>query len=181
VNHLLRSLLWVASVAVVAPTCAHPISVPSTATFEAGFSPRGTSLPIVLHAIDSARQQILVAAYEFTSRPVAGALVAAMKRGVKVFVVADRKANSKGYTAVTFLANEGVPVRLNGHYAILHSKFMVIDDQDIELGSFNYTSAAVSRNEENVLWLRNVAPLARQYAEEWRKLWEEADAKPSNY
>ena len=58
---------------------------------------------------------------------------------------------------------------------------MVIDNEDIELGSFNYTSAAVSRNEENVLWLRNVPPLAQRYAEEWRMLWKEADAMPRNY
>jgi len=135
----------------------------------------------VLRAIEAAHQQILVTAYEFASRPIASALVAGKNRGVKVFVVADQKANSKGYTAVTFLANEGVPVRLNGHYAILHSKFMVIDGEHLELGSFNYTSAAVSRNEENVLWLRHVPPLAQQYAEEWRKLWQEADALRGNY
>jgi phosphatidylserine/phosphatidylglycerophosphate/cardiolipin synthase-like enzyme len=175
------SLLLLASITAAASAWAQPTAVPSTATFEVGFSPRGTSLPVVLRAIESARQQILVAAYEFTSRPVATALVAAEKRGVKVFVVADRKANSKGYTAVTFLANEGVPVRLNGNYAILHSKFIVIDGEHLELGSFNYTSAAASRNEENVLWLRNVAPLAQQYAEEWRRLWQEADALVGNY
>ena len=114
-------------------------------------------------------------------KPIAKALVEAHKRGVKVFVVADKTDNSKGYTAVTFLANEGVPVRLNGRYAILHSKFMVIDNTHLQLGSFNYTAAAVDRNEENVLLLRNVAPLAQQYVVEWKRLWEEGNDLPRAY
>lgn len=114
-------------------------------------------MPLVLKAIESAQQQIFVAAYTFSSKPVAQALVAAQKRGVKVFVVADKDENTKSYTAVTFLANAGVPVRLNNRYAILHSKFMVIDNMHLQLGSFNYTAAAVNRNEENVLVLRNAS------------------------
>lgn len=158
-----------------------PTPVPAGATFEAGFSPGRGSLAIVLSAIESAQEQIFVAAYGFTSKPVAKALVDARKRGVKVFVVADKTDNSKGYTAVTFLANEGVPVRLNGRYAILHSKFMVIDNTHLQLGSFNYTAAAVDRNEENVLLLRNVATLAQQYVVEWKRLWEEGSDLPRAY
>lgn len=162
-------------------TNAQPVPLPAGATYEAGFSPGRGSLPIVLKAIESAQQQIFVAAYGFTSKPIAKALVEAHKRGVKVFVVADKTDNSKGYTAVTFLANEGVPVRLNGRYAILHSKFMVIDNMHLQLGSFNYTAAAVDRNEENVLLLRNVAPLAQQYVVEWKRLWEEGNDLPRAY
>lgn len=162
-------------------TNAQPVPLPAGATYEAGFSPGRGSLPLVLKAIESAQQQIFVAAYTFSSKPVAQALVAAQKRGVKVFVVADKDENTKSYTAVTFLANAGVPVRLNSRYAILHSKFMVIDNMHLQLGSFNYTAAAVNRNEENVLLLRNVAPLAQQYVVEWKRLWEEGNDLPRAY
>jgi len=160
---------------------AQPVPLPDGATYEAGFSPGRESLRLVLKAIESAQQQIFVAAYGFTNKPIAKALVGAHKRGVKVFVVADKTDNSKSYTAVTFLANEGVPTRLNGRYAILHSKFMVIDNMHLQLGSFNYTAAAVDRNEENVLLLHNVAPLAQQYVVEWKRLWEEGNDLPRAY
>ena len=96
-------------------------------SYELGFSPNGESLQIVLRGISEAKESVLVAAYSFTSKPVSEALLEAHRRGVKVSVVADQKGNSGRYTAVNFLANQGVPVRLNGQYAIMHHKFMVID------------------------------------------------------
>lgn len=156
-----------------------PLAATASTRFETAFSPRGGSLALVLKTIESAKQQILVAAYSFTSKPIAGALLAAHKRGVKVFVVADEKDNKKGYSAATFLANQGVPVRLNGNYAIHHHKFMVIDGQTLETGSFNYSAAAENKNAENVLVIWNTPGLAQSYGQEWQRLWAESyDLKP---
>jgi phosphatidylserine/phosphatidylglycerophosphate/cardiolipin synthase-like enzyme len=57
----------------------------------AGFSPDGSALNVVLTGITHARQSIDVAAYSFTSSPIATALVDAARRGMKVRVVADEK------------------------------------------------------------------------------------------
>jgi len=145
------------------------------------FSPHGESLQLILQGIEKAQKSILVAAYAFTSKPIATALLDAHKRGVSVRVVADSKANQRSYSAVTFLANQGVPVRTNGCYAIFHHKFMVIDGEDVETGSFNYSAAAASRNAENVLLVRNVPELARQYSAEWWRLWQEATPVEARY
>jgi phosphatidylserine/phosphatidylglycerophosphate/cardiolipin synthase-like enzyme len=148
--------------------------IPTGASYEVGFSPDQGSLALVLGAIGSARSSIDVAAYSFTSKPIASALLSAYQRGVKVAVVADEKANGRKYSAVQFLANAGVPVRLDDHYKIMHDKFMVIDGATVETGSFNYTQAAVKSNAENVLVLRGVKPLASRYAMEWQRLWGES-------
>ncbi|AOZ48861.1 endonuclease [Chromobacterium vaccinii] len=155
--------------------------LPAGADYEVGFSPNAGGLVLVLQGIDGAKSSILVAAYSFTSKPIAESLLNAHKRGVKVQVVADEKSNRKGYSAAQFLANQGVPVRLNGNYAIFHHKFMVIDGQNVETGSFNYSAAAANRNAENVLLLRNVKPLANKYAAEWTRLWDEATPLPKAY
>lgn len=82
-------------------------------------------------------------------------------------------------SAVTFPANQGVPVRLNGNYAIFHHKFIVFDSRNVETGSFNFSAAASAENAENVLLLRNVPELAGRYAQEWQRLLGEgADVKP---
>jgi len=129
-------------------------------------------LEVVLKGVESARSSILVAAYTFTSKPIANALLAAQKRGVKVAVVADEIENTKGYSSTRFLANQGVPVRLNGNYASLHDKFMVIDGQSVQLGSFNYSARAAGNNAENAMIIWNVKQLAYQYGAEWQKLWD---------
>jgi phosphatidylserine/phosphatidylglycerophosphate/cardiolipin synthase-like enzyme len=124
----------------------------------------------------------LLATYSFTSKPISTALLDAQRRGVDVRVVADAKGNSgSDYTAVTFLANHGVSVRLNSRYAILHHKFMVIDGLHVQTGSFNYSAAAANKNAENVIMLWNVQSLADRYTEEWKRLWAEGTSLKKAY
>jgi phosphatidylserine/phosphatidylglycerophosphate/cardiolipin synthase-like enzyme len=157
-----------------------PLVAPAAAELRAAFSP-GDAQELVLSTITGAEKSILVAAYSFTSRPVAEALVEAHKRGVDVRVVADAKSNGTKYTAVTYLANQGVPVRTNSSYAIMHNKFLVIDSRHVQTGSYNYTAAAAGRNAENVLVARDAPEIAARYAEEWQRLWEEGDEVGKRY
>ena len=154
---------------------------PEGAVFEVGFSPKGRSLNIILSAIKKANTSILVAAYTFTSKPISIALLEAHKRGVRVQVVADDKSNKSQYSAVTFLTNQGVPVRRNGKYAIFHHKFMVFDGRHVQTGSFNYSAAAVDRNAENVILMMNVPEIADFYTREWQRLWNESKEATPNY
>ena len=147
--------------------------LPIEASFEVGFSPYGRAEEIILNGIGKAETSIQVAAYSFTSKPVSLALLDAHKRGVKVQVVADAKSNNGQYSAVAFLANQGVPVRVNGNYAIFHHKFMVLDGRHVETGSFNFSAAAAGKNAENVLLLWNVPEIAARYSREWERLWAE--------
>ena len=149
--------------------------------YEVAFSPRGNSLQLVLSTIQSAQKSIRVAAYSFTSNPVAEALRDAYKRGVDVKVVADKDGNSSRYSAVTFLANQGVPVRLNGRYPIMHHKFIVVDGMHLQTGSFSYSASAASKNAENVLVLRDVPVMVEQYEAEWQRLWEEGEDVKEKY
>ena len=93
-------------------------SVPAT---EVAFSPSGGATDLVVKTISEARQSIRVAAYSFTSKPISEALLEAHKRGVDVRVVADKSQATARYTAVTFLANMGVPVRLDYRYASMQT------------------------------------------------------------
>jgi phosphatidylserine/phosphatidylglycerophosphate/cardiolipin synthase-like enzyme len=43
----------------------------------------------------------------------------------------------------------------------MHGKFLIVDRQTLETGSFNFTAAAEARNAENVLVLHDAA-LAQQ-------------------
>lgn len=151
------------------------------ASFDVGFSPNGNSLNLVLKGINSAKKSIHVAAYSFTSKPIAQALVAANKRGVDVKVIADQKSNSGKYSATNYLANNNIQVKLDGNYPIFHHKFMVIDGVNLETGSFNYSAAAANSNAENVLLLWNVPSIAKTYDNQWNQLWNEATILNASY
>jgi phosphatidylserine/phosphatidylglycerophosphate/cardiolipin synthase-like enzyme len=148
---------------------------PAGSSYELGFSPGGTSLAVVEEIIHSAHRELFMAAYEMTSRPIAKALVEAVKRGVRVAVVADERASRERASEVRFLKANGVAIRVNGRYAIMHHKFIVIDGVSVETGSFNYSESAVRRNAENALVLWNVPTLAAEYRTEWLRLWNEAE------
>ncbi|MGL4554484.1 MAG: phospholipase D family protein [Gemmataceae bacterium] len=140
------------------------------------FSPRGGATEAVIGVIDEARHTIHVAAYAFTSRPVAAALVAAHGRGVEVAAVLDRSNETASRSAAALLVRSGVPVRTADRYAIMHSKFLVVDGATVQTGSFNYTAAAERQNAENVLVLRGHPDVAAAYERQWRRLWDESRA-----
>lgn len=146
----------------------------NASTIEVGFSPGGTALPLIINTINKADKEVLVAAYSFTSKPVALALVEAQKKGVSVKVVADEKANSGKYTAITYLKNHKVPVRIDNRYAIMHNKFIIIDGKTVQTGSFNYTASADSRNAENSIVLHDIPDVAAVYRREFMRLWGES-------
>lgn len=155
--------------------------VPSASpVYSAAFTP-GHAQRLVLDTIRGAKTTLLVAAYSFTSKPVATALRDARRRGVQVFVVVDAGEAAKGYSAARFLANERVPVRVNARYALQHNKFIVVDGAVVQTGSFNYTASAAAHNAENVLVVNNAPELAARYGREWRRLWDEGTELPPAY
>jgi type IV secretion system protein VirD4 len=142
-------------------------------SFEVGFSPQRNALEVVMSLVMQAEKELLVAAYSFTSKPIAFALGEAKDRGVDVRLVVDEAQNSEeqgGYRAVDFLISKGIPVVRSSNYAAMHHKFMVADGQHVQLGSFNYTASANSRNAETAIALRNAGVLADVYRTEWLRL-----------
>ena len=140
---------------------------------EVAFNP-GHAEALVVRAINSARRSIDVAAYSFTSRPNASALLAARARGVGVRIVADRSQRTARYTSVRYLAGQGIPVRIDDRYAIMHNKFMVIHGAMVQTGNFNYTRSAQLRNAENVIVIAGDGNGAARYDAEWQRLWNES-------
>ena len=153
-----------------------PETFPPTARFEIGFSPGGTAEALVVRVIDSATKSILCATYDFTSQPIAAALIRAAQRGVRVSVVADRREADTRYSEITRLAHSGISVRLDGDYTSFHHKFLIVDALDVETGSFNYTYSAFKRNAENVLVIWDAPDVADVYTAQWHLLWNQSEA-----
>ncbi len=153
-----------------AETAASPQSV------EVAFSPGGGATALVIKAIASAQKTICAAAYSFTSRPIAKALIEAHNAGVDVRVVVDHKqTDSSSRSAVASLVAADVPVRADIVHTLQHNKYFVIDDKTVETGSFNYSAAAEHNNAENVIVLWNGPEVAALYAKNCQNLWDKAE------
>ena len=130
------------------------------------FSPNGGCTETIVKELDRASSEIKVQAYSFTSRPIAKALVDAHKRGVRVDVILDKSNASTKYSAADFTANMGIPTLIDDRHAIAHNKIMVIDQETVITGSFNFTKAAEEKNAENLLVIRDKG-IARLYLGNW--------------
>lgn len=142
-----------------------------TPKFSVHFSPHGGCSDAIVAFIGEAHDWIRLSAYGFTSVPIRTALAAARKRGVNVQLVLDRsddgsKATRNSQTAHAHAA--GIAVWIDAKHPIFHDKFVVVDGEAVETGSYNYTAAAENSNAENCLIVRDVG-LAREYAADWEK------------
>jgi len=146
------------------------------------FSPQGKCSTYIRREIEQAKQELLVAVYAFTSDELARALIQAKNRGISVRVIIDREFDldndrSKG----KFLESQRIPVRrISGlkltttdkERGLMHQKFAVIDRKVVFTGSYNWTRAAETLNDENLLFFRDAAPLAEEYRATFFRLWE---------
>ena len=150
---------------VLAPTPSAP--VPTTlGAWDVRFSPMGGATALVVDAIQHAQRTVSVQAYSFTSAPIAQALVDAGHRGVRVEVILDKSQRTERYSEADFLAHAGIPVTIDAAHAIAHNKVMVIDDDTVITGSFNFTKAAEQHNAENILVIHDAA-MAGRYRANW--------------
>jgi phosphatidylserine/phosphatidylglycerophosphate/cardiolipin synthase-like enzyme len=131
-----------------------------------GFTPPVGVAHALVKYLDQAQSEILVQAYGFTHNAIAQALVRAHQRGVKVQVLLDEKSDATNRYVISLFRSAGVPMRADGAHAIAHNKVMVIDQQVVVTGSFNFTNSAETRNAENLLILRSPG-LARSYRDNW--------------
>jgi phosphatidylserine/phosphatidylglycerophosphate/cardiolipin synthase-like enzyme len=164
-----------AALLALAPVSARETTPAAQTTFEALFTP-GDAIDVRLaDLIDGAEREVLVNAFSFTNRKIARALAAAHARGARVEIVADRMQTlQQSGSAVRDLARRGVPVWLDGNFAAAHNKVMIVDaatpHATVVTGSYNYTTAAQTRNAENVLIVRHDAALALQYRANFLRL-----------
>ena len=139
---------------------------PGTPSIEVCFSPKGGCTDAIVRELGDARSKVLVQAYSFTSAPIATALVDAARRGVKVQVILDKSQETEKYSSADFLIHSGIPTRIDPVHEIAHNKIMIIDDQTVITGSFNFTRAAEEHNAENLLVIHD-PELADQYTANW--------------
>lgn len=147
----------------------------ASAVIQVRFSPGGDCTQFIKAAIAKAQKTILVQAYTFTSLSIADALIQAHQRGVDVCILVDRSQLASKYTQVRHMAAQGILVAVDVVPGIAHNKVMVIDDDYVLTGSFNWTKAAEKYNAENLLLIKDTKT-NEIYKTSWRQRAKQAKA-----
>lgn len=98
----------------------------------------------------------------------------AHKRGVRVEVVLDKKQRTDKYSSATFFFNKGISIKIDSRCAANHNKVMIIDEEMVITGSFNFTQRAENNNAENLLVIRD-GKLASIYLKNFQKHWQHSE------
>ena len=136
----------------------------------ARFSPKGGVTEMLVAYIGGASKNIRVLAYNFTSKPIAQALVDAQARGVDVQIVLDRSVPTEKNSALPMLKAANIPYRIDSTHHIAHNKVILVDGSWIETGSFNYSPNAENFNGENALICHSL-DMYVEYRTDWEAHW----------
>lgn len=152
-----------------------PVREPSAPPIMAVFSPAGGIERQVVALIGSAVASIEMAAFDFTNVYVGKAMLEAMKRGVKIALVLDRR-ETQGQQARLHdtLEKAGCDVRLiSPRKGTMHDKYIIVDGKIVEWGSYNYTERAENKNFENATFATD-SSLAQQYHSDFVSIFNQA-------
>ena len=121
----------------------------------------------VIESINNAKVSILVAMAWFTNEKIKDALETKRQEGLRIEIVIykDGVNSAHGVDLSSFDSIEKVADR----GGIMHNKFCVIDNQIVLTGSYNWTTNAESKNDENVLITKD-NDTATKYSVEFRRL-----------
>lgn len=130
------------------------------------FTPPTGCGTVIANQISKAQDSIYVQAYGFTSGEITHALIEAHKRGVKVRVLLDKSNIGGKHSRMRNLRKAGIEVDIDHISGIAHNKVIIIDNQKVITGSFNFTTSADIKNAENVIII-NDKQIAARYLQNW--------------
>jgi phosphatidylserine/phosphatidylglycerophosphate/cardiolipin synthase-like enzyme len=154
----------------------NPIMTMNGVRLESCFSPDDGCESKLVSLIESAQQSVHFLAFSFTSDGLADALIERMEAGVEVSgVMEEAQARSNSGTEFNRLLSAGADVRLDGNPRNMHHKVLIIDEQIVMFGSYNFSYYAETRNDENLIIMHH-PQTAALFMEEFDKIY--AQAKP---
>jgi phosphatidylserine/phosphatidylglycerophosphate/cardiolipin synthase-like enzyme len=131
------------------------------------FSPVDDINKYVVAEIKAAKKSVRFIAFSYTDKAISQAMIAAHKRNLFVQGVMENQ-NVKGTgSAWPALESAGVDILKDGNCYIMHHKTIIIDDEIVITGSYNFTKSAEQSNDENLLII-NSPSLAAQFIAEYK-------------
>lgn len=135
------------------------------------FSPDDGVQAILLDILNEARESIYFMAFSFTADPLGEAIRARARDGVTVAGVMDEdQVKSNIGTEFDLFNQAGLDVYRDANPGQMHHKVMIVDEEIVIFGSYNFTNSAETRNDENLLvvYSEEIAP---QFIAEFQRVY----------
>lgn len=141
------------------------------------FAPEDNVMGVLVDEVRQAQTRIDFMAYAFSSEPLAEAMAARLRQGVRVRGLFERLHAGRDWSRDNFLAAHGAAIFVDETPGKMHHKVLVIDALRVATGSFNFSRNADESNDENLILIR-CADTAARYLDEMDRLLLEAREGP---
>jgi phosphatidylserine/phosphatidylglycerophosphate/cardiolipin synthase-like enzyme len=135
----------------------------------------------IINDIDAAQHSISLAVFEYNLESLAAALIRAHERGVNVRLALDHENLEKEEMSAWAgeIERAGIPISWEESTAFLHSKFIIIDDTIVWMGSWNASENDTYRNNNNLLRF-TIPALVENYNAEFEQMFNGAFGNDKN-
>ena len=142
---------------------------------EVYFSPDDKVEARIVELMKGAKQSIYFMAYTFTSNKIGDTLMQRAQDGIQVEgVMDDTQITTSAGTEYDPFQQAGLDVRLDGNQiGLMHHKVIIIDQEIVITGSYNFTASAEESNDENVVIIFN-QDAASKFMQEFRRVYGQA-------
>ena len=138
------------------------------------FASEGNVIEAVGNAVRAAKSDVRFMTFVFSSDSLAEAMIEVMDKDVNIQGVFENRNSTASWSKLPELHCAGAHVRQDGNRYVLHHKVVIIDDDTVVTGSFNFSGNASRSNDENLVIIKN-KDIAGFYIDEWQRMWDNAE------
>ena len=141
------------------------------------FSPQDDIISTkIIPLINNSKKSIYMPTFLITHKELTNAIIKAKQRGVKVKIIIDGANANSQYSTHKLLRDNGILVKSENYAGKMHAKTIIVDEETIVLGSMNFSKSGNSKNDENVIILKN-PKLAKFYIKQFNDIWDKIPDK----
>lgn len=139
--------------------------------YKISFSPNDFGYRHINQLIRNAEKSIAICVFTISDDRITDVIKDAYDRGVEVRIITDNEKLWDLGSDIKSLANHGIEIKVDETEFHMHHKFMVVDEQMLLTGSYNWTKTAAENNQENLLSLLH-PEICQHYLDEFNRLWD---------
>ena len=125
----------------------------STLNIRCAFSPGDNCRNLIIELIERSLTKIDICVFTISDNVITSAIINAYKRGIKIRIVTDNDKKNDLGSDIKEMHYMGIEIHIDQTPYHMHHKFMIVDNQQLLTGSYNWTRSAAKFNEENLIVL----------------------------
>ena len=139
------------------------------------FASEGNVIEAVANEVLKADSNVRFMTFVFSSDSLGEAMLTMLaKPNITIEGIFENRNSTAVWSQLSPLYCAGAKIRQDGNSYVLHHKVIIVDDDTVVTGSFNFSGNASKSNDENLVIIKN-KDIAGFYIDEWQRMWDNAE------